>query len=111
MLSPKLNVTRLKSLQGQQDLELALTEQFAGPNPDGVEAKWEVFQDIVCDTSMEHLGIVNSNHEDWFDENYAELQQLIETRNQARTSMLSRNTRSTKAKYRTASRKLTARCR
>ena len=110
-LCPKLNVTRLKLLQVQEDLELALTEQFAGPTPDGVEAKWEMFKDIVCDTSMEHLGTVNSRHEDWFDENNAELQQLIETRNQARNSMLSRNTRSTKAKYRTASRKLTARCR
>ena len=48
---------------------------------------------------------------DWFDKNNAEMQQLIETRNQARTSMLSRNTRSMKAKYRAASRKLTARCR
>ena len=47
----KLNVTRLKSLQVQQDLELALTEQLASPNPDGVEAKWEKFRDIVCDHS------------------------------------------------------------
>ena len=60
---------------------------------------------------MEHLGTLNCIHKDWFDENNAELRQLIETRNQARTSMLSRNTRSIKAKYRTASRKLTARCR
>ena len=87
----KLNVTRLKSLQVQQDLELALTEQLASPNPDGVEAKWEKFRDIVCDTFMEHLGTLNCIHEDWFDENNAELQQFIETRNQARTSMLSRN--------------------
>ena len=60
---------------------------------------------------MEQLGTLNCVYENWFDENNAELQQLIETQNQARTSLLSRNTRSIKAKYRTANRKLTARCR
>ena len=109
-LRPKLNVTRLESLQVQQDLELALTEQFAGPNPGGVKTKWETFRDIVCDTSMEHLVTVNNDHEDWLDKNNAELQQLIETRNQA-IQKHRPNTRSVKAKYRTASRKLTARCR
>ena len=58
-LLPKLNVTRHKSLQVQQDLELALTEQFASLNPDGVEAKWKKFRDIACDISMEHLGTLN----------------------------------------------------
>ena len=109
-LRPKLNVTRLESLQVQQDLELALTEQFAGPNPGGVKTKWETFRDIVCDTSMKHLRTVNNDHEDWLDEINAELQQLIETWNQA-IQKHRPNTRSTKAKYRTASRKLTARCR
>ena len=60
---------------------------------------------------MEHLGTLNCIHEDWFDENNAEVRQLIETRNQARSSVLSRNIRSMKSKYRTASRTLTARCR
>jgi len=36
---------------------------------------------------------------------------LIKTRNQAETSMPPRNTWCTKAKYRTANKKLTARCR
>ena len=87
-LRPKPNVTRLNSLQVQQDLELA------SPNPDDVEVKWEKFRNIVCDTSVEHLGggAFNCIYEDWFDENNAELRQLIETRNQNRTSMLSRNT-------------------
>ena len=49
-LRPKPNVTRLNSLQVQQDLELA------SPNPDDVEVKWEKFRNIVCDTSVEHLG-------------------------------------------------------
>ena len=38
-LRPKLNVTRLKLLQVQKDLELALTEQFAGPTPDRSEER------------------------------------------------------------------------
>ena len=75
------------------------------------KAKWKEFRNIVCDTFIEHLRTLNCVHEDWFDKKNAELQQLIKTRNQARACMLSRNTRSMNAKYRTASINLTARYR
>ncbi len=107
----KLDVSRLKSVRVQQDLETALTEKLDCTTPEGVENKWKVFRKTVYDASKEHLGTVGRKHEDWFDENNAELHELIEMRNRARTDMLSRNTRSVKLKYRVNSRKLTSRCR
>jgi len=38
-LRPNPNVTPLKSMRVQRDLESALTEKFAGPTPDDLEAK------------------------------------------------------------------------
>jgi len=43
---PKPGVTRLKSMQVQRDLELALTERLAGLTPNGLEARWEAFKGL-----------------------------------------------------------------
>lgn len=107
----KLNVRRLKVKKVQQDLEQALNVRLDVTTSTGVENKWRSFKEAVYDVSKEHLGTVTKRHEDWFDENSAELHELIEIRNQARTSLLSRNTRSNKAKFKAANKKLTGICR
>ena len=110
-LRQKLNVSQLKSARVREDLEEALTERLTNTISGGVEEKWHKFKSIVNEASTEHLGTVIRKHEDWFDDNKTELQELIKARNQARTDMQSRNTRSTGAKFKAANRRLTARCR
>lgn len=61
-LRQNLNVTKLKSLQVQQDLKSALTVRFAGATLVGVETKWETFED-VCAVYIEQWGTVNSKHD------------------------------------------------
>jgi hypothetical protein len=107
----KLDVSRLKHQNTSQELEQALTKKLEPTVAVDVEGKWEAFKNTVYSVAEEQLGVVTRKHEDWFDENKYELQELISARNAARQSMLCRNTRSTKAKYRAANRRLIQKCR
>ncbi|XP_033106174.1 craniofacial development protein 2-like [Anneissia japonica] len=106
----KLNISRIKNRQVQEKLEKTLTERLDTIPPGDAENKWQAFKEVVCNASEEHLGIATKKQEDWFDENSAELVQLLDARNQARTNMLNRNTRSNKAKFKTHSKLLQNRC-
>ncbi|XP_033105074.1 uncharacterized protein LOC117107484 [Anneissia japonica] len=88
----KLNISRIKDRQVQENLEKTLTERLDTIPPGDAENKWQAFKEVVCNASEEHLGIATKKQEDWFDENSAELVQVLDDRNQARTNMLNRNT-------------------
>lgn len=78
--------------------------------PGKVKEKWSSFKEMVYDEPKDHLGIVKRWHEDLFDDNSTELQELIALRNEAPNNMLFRCTRSMKTKYGTGNRKLLGRC-
>lgn len=43
-----------------------------------MEAAWALFCETARSTAMECLGPFTRKHKDWFDENYTEIQQLVE---------------------------------
>ena len=56
-----------------------------------VEEKWDTFKSIVYKVSKEKLGSAIRKHENWFDRNSLELEELINNRIRARNNMLSKN--------------------
>ena len=84
----------------RDDLETSLNDRQA-KIPAGIEEeKWNAFKSIVYKVFKEKFGTDVRKHEDWFDKN-VELEELINNRNLTRNNMLSNNTKSAKARYRT----------
>lgn len=72
-----------------------------------VETSWCKLRDTLLNVSLATLGTNKRKHQDWFDENDLEVQQLLADRNKARDKLLSsRATRANKAAYREACRRL-----
>ena len=49
----------------------------------GVDEDWTVFRDIVYKTAREQLDLKQRKLQDWFDENDADIQVLLEGKRQA----------------------------
>ena len=45
---------------------------------DDIEAAWASFRDTVHSTAHEVVGPATRNHQDWFDENDVQIQELLE---------------------------------
>lgn len=82
----------------QKDLDERLADSLQGLLKNNGNISKNQF--IISHLSVEHLGAVERRHEDWLEENNEDLLMLIKNRNEARNSMMNRNTGSAKAKYR-----------
>ena len=74
-----LNITKLKDIPTKQSFVEALDEQFDAILLDeqNMKAAWITLQDTIYCTAMECLGPSTRRHRDWFDENDAEVMDLI----------------------------------
>ena len=107
----KLDTSRIKIKSVREDLGASLTERLTVVVPGPVEDKWNSFKSIVYEVSREKLGTIKRKHEDWFAENSTELGDLIDNRNLARSNMLGRITRISRARYKACCQLLQRRCR
>ncbi|XP_076044760.1 uncharacterized protein LOC143027364 [Oratosquilla oratoria] len=76
----KLNVTALKNTEKEHCFQTLLQNKFSNfqINQSSIEDQWASFRDTVHSAALESLGPVTRNHQDWFDENNAEIQKLLE---------------------------------
>ena len=58
-----------------------------------LEERWDKLKTSAYSTAMETLGNPDGKHQDWFDENDAELNSLLEEKNKAKALVLQTKTR------------------
>ena len=76
-----------------------------------INNQWETLCEKVYKTSVNNLGHTTRKHQDWFDENYAEILSLLEERHRTHDVSLSKQTRNRKLRYPQAKSKLQKRLR
>ena len=111
----KLNTAKLRTISHRESFEqemdsaLAQWEETESSTPD---EEWAALQQVVYNTAKTFLGKPDRKHQDWFDPNDQELQNLMSRRDQSHQRVLqTRSTRSTIAAYKDACRLLQKRTR
>ena len=111
----KLNTAKLRTISHRESFEqemdsaLAQWEEKESSTPD---EEWAALQQVVYNTAKTFLGKPDRKHQDWFDPNDQELQNLMSRRDQSHQRVLqTRSTRSTTAAYKDACRLLQKRTR
>ena len=106
----KLNTAKLRTISHRESFEqemdsaLAQWEEKESSTPD---EEWAALQHVVYNTAKTFLGKPDRKHQDWFDPNDQELQNLMSRRDQSHQRVLqTRSTRSTTAAYKDACRLL-----
>ncbi|CAI9737102.1 Hypothetical predicted protein [Octopus vulgaris] len=76
----KLNITKLKNQLTVQDLQSRMDSKLLDIRNDqsSIDEQWESFRDTVHSIALETLGQFTRNHQDWFNENDQEIQNLLE---------------------------------
>ena len=84
-LKPKnVDVKKLQYAGTRQELSLKMQERFQTPDMGtDIESVWHKIRAIILDTSMEVLGHSKRPKNDWFEENLAIMQPLIDTKREA----------------------------
>ena len=101
-----LTINMIKINSVRDELQAKLKYRQAGIHAGTVEEKLNTFKSIEDKLSNENLGMTDRKYEDGFDGNSMEMEELINNRNLPRNNMLSKNTKSAKARYRTFSQPL-----
>ena len=107
----KITVNMIKITRVRDEMQASLNDKVAEISAGIVKIKWNAFKSIVHKASKEKLGTVARKHVDWFERNSLGLEKLINNRNRARNNLLSKNTKSAKARYRTCCQLLWQGCR
>ena len=78
--SKRLNTNKLLLESVSQKLSEDLDSKLTGVtfNNTDLNENWSALRDVVYQTSLEHLGPTQRKHQDWFDENNGEIQDLLE---------------------------------
>ena len=71
-----------------------------------INNQWETLCEKVYKTSVDILARTTRKHQDWFDENDAEILSLLEERRRTHDAFLSQQTRNRKLRYTQAKSKL-----
>ncbi|KAK0135466.1 hypothetical protein N1851_028677 [Merluccius polli] len=66
-----------------QHLRNSLQERLPKQYPEDVKGHWEALKTTILKTSRDIIGFKTSKHQDWFDENDAEIQHLIDAKRKA----------------------------
>jgi exonuclease III len=73
-VAKRLNVNKLKLPSAQEELSTAMSQQL----PEVSSNDWDSLKTIVHSVALQVLGPKTRNHQDWFDENDAEIQTVLE---------------------------------
>ena len=88
--SKKLNTNKLLlesvTQKLSEDLDSKLTDVTF--NHTDINENWSSLRDVVYQTSLEHLGPTQRKHQDWFDENNGEIQDLLEKKHHLHKTFL-----------------------
>ncbi len=79
----KLNLDSLDETATQQQLQASLRESLQQEYPDDIEGHWSLLKSNILDTCKTILGYKSRKHQDWFDENDTEIEQLISKKRKA----------------------------
>ena len=78
----------------------------------GIEEQWAALRDVIYETALTHVGVVERRHQDWFDENDPEIRTLLEEKRlRFITHQQDINSVSKKTAYTTTKHKLQAKLR
>ena len=103
----KLNVSKLADSEMQKVLMAHMETNMMNLSYNGtINNQWETFCEKVYKTSVDTLGHTTRTHQDWFDENDAEMLSLLEERRRTHDACLSQHTRNQKLRYTQAKSKL-----
>ena len=98
----KLNVESLALTEMKKKLAVEISLALESPNPpsEEVEDCWEDIKQKAYDASLRVLGPVNRIHQDWFDQNDREINDLLERKRSLHKALLSDpNSQAKKAAY------------
>ena len=86
----RLNISKLKCSAVKESFAMTLKDKLASTlfTNQEVEADWAALRETVYNTAKEFLGPAERHHQDWFDDNDTEIQQLLEKKNQAHKALL-----------------------
>ncbi|XP_035263189.1 uncharacterized protein LOC118221872 isoform X1 [Anguilla anguilla] len=79
-IRPRLNLESLDETAIQQ---ASLAESLQHEYPDDIGAHWSLLKSTTLDTCETTLGYMSRKHQDWFDENDTEIEQLISKKRKA----------------------------
>ena len=90
-LQKKLNVESLASVEIKKQLEAEISSALVSPDPPSadVEDCWEDIKKKAYDASFKVLGSVQRIHQDWFDQNDKEINDLLEKKRSMHKALLS----------------------
>ena len=84
----KLTINTIKINGVMDDRQTLLNDRLAEIPAGIVKEKWNTIKSIVYKISKEKLSTAVRKHENWFDTNSMELEELINNRNLVRNNML-----------------------
>ncbi|KAL3045274.1 hypothetical protein OYC64_013520 [Pagothenia borchgrevinki] len=79
---PKLNIDLLGDTTYQQQLQDALSAALPKQYPEDTEKHWGTLSTSIMNSCKNILGQKKRRHQDWYDENDTEIQQLIDIKRQ-----------------------------
>lgn len=79
---PKLNIDLLGDTTYQQQLQNALSAALPKQYPEDTEKHWGTLSTAIMNSCKNILGQKKRRHQDWYDENDTEIQQLIDIKRQ-----------------------------
>ena len=97
----KLATSMIKINRIKDNLPASINDRPTEIPAGTVEEKWNAFKSIVYKVSKGILCTAVRKHEDWFDGNRMELEEVISNRNLASNNMLNKNMKSVMVRYRT----------
>ena len=105
--SKQLNVRLLQDPSVRHQLAENLTEKLSQipdcSNSIDINADWAILRDTISTAAIDTLGVAKRKHQDWFDENDAEIKLILEKKQQLhRETLLPSSTHATHALYRNA---------
>ena len=79
----RLNLESLNETAAQQQLQASLGESLKQEYPENIKEHWNLLKSTILDTCQTTLGYKSRKHQDWFDENDAEIELLISKKREA----------------------------
>lgn len=83
---PKLNVKWLNDTTYEEQLEAVLCTELPKQYPVDTKTHWGMLKSSITNSIISTLGHITLNHQDWFDGNDTEIQQLIDIKRQGFTT-------------------------